>query len=319
MASPLVCSTSHPSDADWCLAIECYSRFASSGLFASPGPDFAAATSWTFVKGSAAAASVARLAVAIPGASPGRLWATTETAGVWSGVLAAGGGSVMWDIKGALQFSQKSGGAVPYSGLAVLPGSGGADITVMTMLSDSNTSIWRTADSGGTWSRLPFTVSDAPKWWGAGRNFMTGLNAATSLAFDPRAAVPTLWATDFFGVYAAAVPPAGSAVTLAFSAVEAGHEEVCVNFVKAPAIGDVVTGGADVGGWRLNNGLATWPDATIKAADGWAHNCAFDASLTTKVSSSGASVDAIWVTAGDEYGSCAATSTSFWNQFSPLH
>ena len=68
-------------------------------------------------------------------------------------------------------------------------------------------------------------------------------------------------------------PPGAPA--LAFTNVEAGHEEVCVNVVRAPAAGPLLSGAADVGGWRHDQGEAAWPTATFKAADGWAHICVF--------------------------------------------
>lgn len=61
---------------------------------------------------------------------------------------------------------------------------------------------------------------------------------------------------------------------------------------------------ADVGGWRHDSGLDSWPNSTFHAADGWAHNCVFDISTTLSASPDGSSPDATWVTAGDEYGSC---------------
>ena len=42
----------------------------------------------------------------------------------------------------------------------------------------------------------------------------------------------------------------------------------------------------------------------MKAADGWAHNCLFSIDTTESVAASGTTPDAVWVTAGDEYGSC---------------
>ena len=268
------------------------------GLFASPGPDYADAATWTFVAGSDGPASLNRLA-AVP-AQPARLWATAQRGGIWSGTVAADGASwrVTWDVAGALADE-----GVPFSGVAVRDG--GRDVVVMSMLESSNTSIFRSVDGGANFARANWSVTSLVPWWGQ-RDYNTGLNAASSLAFDPLAeaggAAPELWATDFFGAYRADASPGAAA--LSFVNVEAGHEEVCMNTIRAPAVGDLLSGAADVGGWRHDAGPGAWPASTMKAADGWAHNCVFNIDLTLRVAPSGASADVIWVTAGDEYGSC---------------
>ena len=127
-----------------------------------------------------------------------------------------------------------------------------------------------------------------------------------------------------------------------------------MNVIRAPAIGDVVSGAADVGGWRHDAGVGAYPSSTIKAADGWARasgvavprdwrratpgcalpdspprttastrsrartaprtcapphthpppltpdNCMFGVDMTLALAPSGATVDAVWATAGDE-------------------
>ena len=96
------------------------------------------------------------------------------------------------------------------------------------------------------------------------------LNAASSLAWEESSPSPTLWATDFFGTYAAV---SAATTNLSFANVERGHEEVCMNFIIDPPVGAVLSGAADVGGWVHDAGVSAWPTKTFAAADGWAHNC----------------------------------------------
>jgi hypothetical protein len=269
------------------------------GLFASAGP-YEDPSTWSFVAGSGAPTSINRLVFGA-GGDGARLWAAAAKGGVWGGTLSRGGGggggwAVTWDAAaGAL-----GGEGVPFSGIAVR-GAGGADIAVVSMLYDSNTSVWRSEDGGRSWARLAFSVSSGVPWWGS---YSLALNAASSLSWEEGGAggaPPTLWATDFFGVYAAPAPP--GAASLAFANVERGHEEVCVNVVRVPPAGPIISGSADVGGFA-HAALGAYPNRTLAAADGWAHNCVFDAAATLALAPSGAAADALWVTAGDEYGSC---------------
>lgn len=330
------------------------------GLFASAGPQYADAASWAFVAGSSAPRVVARLAL-VPEA-PGRVWATAAN-GVWGGTVSpapGGGWAVAWDIAGALAYVGQ-----PFAGIAVR--AGGIDITAMTLDYNTNTTLWRSVDGGATWTRLVWNVTSPVPWWGG---FMLGLNAAASLAWEEGEKGETLWVTDFFGTYAAVAADSPS-TPLHFIAAEAGHEETCINFVKAPPVGDVISGAADVGAWRHDAGVAVYPSENVHAADGWAHvrvldggaanrsrgaptqqggegcsrkinlcvqylrptspphtpphhpappprphtpphhpapqNCYFDADLTLALAPSGTTADALWVTAGDEYGSCHGT------------
>jgi hypothetical protein len=274
------------------------------GFFASPGPNYTDPASWSWVRGSDAPAEVNRV-VAVPlqdGSVGGALWATAASGGVWRGTVAAdgsGGWGVQWAVAGAL-----AGAGVAFSGLALAPG--GADVTAMAFAYNSNTTLWRSLDSGATWALQNWTMRSSVPWWGA---YALALNAASSLSYEPAGAQgqpPLLWATDFFGVYYAPLPPAASSSSsvLAFTSAEAGHEEVCLNVLRAPAVGWPVSGSADVGGMVHSAGFGAYPPRTMAAHDGWAHNCLFDAAFTASASPSGASADALWVTAGDEYGSC---------------
>jgi hypothetical protein len=49
------------------------------------------------------------------------------------------------------------------------------------------------------------------------------------------------------------------------------------------------------------------PTSTFKAADGWDHNCIFGIDTTVTLAPNQRVVDAVWVTGGDEYGSCHGT------------
>ena len=261
------------------------------GIFSSAGPDYT--TGWRFVTGSEAPVLITRL-ISSAGGSPGRVWATANSGGIWSGVLTQDGSAVTWDVAGALADAD-----MPFAGIAVRPNSSGADVVVMTESESSNTTLWRSLDAGATWTQLAKTVTSDVPWW---NGYMLELNAAASLSWDPHAATPTLWATDFFGVYMALAPPA--VTNLSFAAVEHGHEEACMNFVLAPAVGDVVSGAADVGAWVHDAGTAAYPTSNVPSADGWSHNCYFDAVVTLSLAPGNATADTLWITAGDEYGAC---------------
>eukprot|EP00040_Diaphanoeca_grandis_P027314 m.155105 g.155105 ORF g.155105 m.155105 type:complete len:827 (+) comp30924_c0_seq6:1734-4214(+) len=265
------------------------------GLFASAGPNYTDTRTWSFVLESNMPSTINRLVYVNTS-----VWATCHSGGVWKGKIVATTTSTnttykaIWEVSGALANAQ-----VPFSGIAVRDN--GLDVVVMSLLTNSNQSIWRSLNAGRTFARLNWTCTSSVPWWGH-NDYNTDLNAGSSLSFDPFSTTPTLWATDFFGVYHAPAPT--SATLLAFTNVETGHEEVVVNVVKAPAVGDLLSGAADVGGWRHDGGIATWPSATFKAADGWAHNCLFSIDSTLSLAPDGKSMDAVWVTAGDEYGSC---------------
>lgn len=66
----------------------------SVGLFASSGPDYSDAGTWSFVSGSGAPTSINRL-VTLPG---GRVWATANAGGVWSGTIGPGAGGSGWQV-----------------------------------------------------------------------------------------------------------------------------------------------------------------------------------------------------------------------------
>jgi hypothetical protein len=199
---------------------------------------------------------------------------------------------VTWEVSGALSEQD-----VPFSGIAVR--NGGNDIVVMSMLYDNNTTLYRSIDSGSTFTKLNWTCTSSVPWWGK-NDFNTNLNAASSLSLD--SITGQIWATDFFGTYVSDFPE--SATSLSFQNVETGHEEVCMNTIREPTVGHLLSGAADVGGWLHDQGIDSWPSSTFKAADGWAHNCLFSIDFTLSLASSGTSVDTVWVTAGDEYGSC---------------
>ena len=77
-----------------------------------------------------------------------------------------------------------------------------------------------------------------------------------------------------------------------------------MNTIRDPPAGALLSGAADVGGWRHDGGIDAYPSTTFTAADGWAHNCLFAVDYTLALAPGGASADAVWVTAGDEYGAC---------------
>ena len=64
------------------------------GLFASSGPDYTDAATWSFVTGSGAPTGINRL-LALPG---GRVWATANAGGVWSGTVGPGAGGAGWQV-----------------------------------------------------------------------------------------------------------------------------------------------------------------------------------------------------------------------------
>ena len=271
--------------------------------------------------------------IAISG-EPGKIWLSCGKGGVWKGTISSSGSSsvrqdeevtlssvrqdeevasssvrqdeevalssvrqdeevtsswqVTWEVAGAL-FEQD----VPFSGIAVR--NGGKEVVVMSLLYDNNTTLFRTIDSGATFTKLNWTCTSSVPWWGK-NDFNTNLNAASSLSFDP--VTGQLWATDFFGVYVAD-DLLDNSTTLSFQNVETGHEEVCMNTIREPAVGYLLSGAADVGGWMHNDGIEHWPNSTFKAADGWAHNCLFSIDLTLSLAPNGASADAVWVTAGE--------------------
>lgn len=285
----------------------------SAGLFASSGPDFSDESTWSFVIGSGGDATmpadINRIAIS---GEPGKIWLSCGKGGVWKGTISSSGSSsvrqdeevalssvrqdeevtsswqVTWEVAGAL-FEQD----VPFSGIAVR--NGGKEVVVMSLLYDNNTTLFRSIDSGATFTKLNWTCTSSVPWWGK-NDFNTNLNAASSLSFDP--VTGQLWATDFFGVYVAD-DLLDNLTTLFFQNVETGHEEVCMNTIREPAVGNLLSGAADVGGWMHNDGIENWPNSTFKAADGWAHNCLFSIDVTLSLAPNGASADAVWVTAGE--------------------
>lgn len=54
--------------------------------------------------------------------------------------------------------------------------------------------------------------------------------------------------------------------------------QVCMNFVKAPPTGQVLSGAADDFGWLHNNGLDAYPSSIFPSKD--VHNCGFGADYT---------------------------------------
>jgi xyloglucan-specific exo-beta-1,4-glucanase len=266
----------------------------SIGLFASSGPDFTDASTYSFVVGSGGDATlpsdINRIAVT---GEPGELWLTCGKGGVWKGTLTTASGAssswqVKWDINGALSEQD-----VSFSGIAIK--NAGKEVVVMSMLYDNNTTLFRSIDSGATFVKLNWTCTSSVPWWGQ-NDFNTNLNAASSLSFDPNTG--QLWATDFFGVYVAD-DLSDNSTQISFQNVETGHEEVCMNTIREPVVGSLLTGAADVGGWVHDNGVNTWPSSTFKAADGWAHNCLFSIDFTLSLSPNDKSADAVWVTAGE--------------------
>ena len=288
--------------------------------------------SWVFVAGSSNATvgiagpfDIARIAVLTRApAAQRRLWVTTAVGGVWSGVLTPSADNsswaMDWDVRGAL-----ADVGAAFNALAVAPD--GSDVIAVTSSTSSNTTLWRSTDAGMSFTRLNWTSRSSVPWWGS---YQLALNAAAAAAFDPHAGVsaPSLWVTDYFGVWHADVftrsgPSSSSTVSTATSSLEGstsssttsststlqfvneetGHEEVCVNFIKSPLVGPLLSGAADVGGWRHDGGTLRYPNATFSAHDGQ-HNCAFGADCTQSLNAGATAPDALWVTMGDEYGFC---------------
>jgi hypothetical protein len=66
----------------------------SVGFFASAGPDYSDASTWSFVSGSDAPSGINRLVV-LP---DGRVWATASVGGVWSGTFGPVAGGAGWQV-----------------------------------------------------------------------------------------------------------------------------------------------------------------------------------------------------------------------------
>jgi hypothetical protein len=160
----------------------------SLGLFASAGPDYTDASTWSFVAGSDAPNEINRFALPTSPSQPGQLWASANHGGVWSGRIiaatSAGAGveydetprgaasgtadaaaataskwGIKWDVSGALADAD-----VPFSGIAL--SADARTVVVMSFLTNSNQSIWRSDDGGSSFHRLNFTVNSSVPWWG---------------------------------------------------------------------------------------------------------------------------------------------------------
>lgn len=182
----------------------------SLGFFASAGPDYVDAQTWSFVTDSGLPIGVNRL-VTLPG---GRVWATASAGGVWSGNIGPGAGGSGWQVcSGAhitflvcmllvlphqrMKVTWTVAGALadayaPFAGIAVALG--GSDVVVMSLEFNSTTRFWRSLDAGSTFAPVPWTLTSQVPWWGS-NTYDLKLNAASSLSWDPHASAPTLWAT----------------------------------------------------------------------------------------------------------------------------
>jgi xyloglucan-specific exo-beta-1,4-glucanase len=185
----------------------------SAGLFASAGPDYSDAGTWSFVSGSDAPSGINRLAT-LPG---GRIWATASVGGVWSGTIGAVAGGAGWKVSCAsgscalfsvlvnsrslrlspLQVTWGIAGALAdtyaaFAGIAV--STDGMDVVVMSLEFNSTTRLWRSLDGGDSFAAVPWTLVSQVPWWGSNA-YDLALNAACSLSWDPHAIVPTIWAT----------------------------------------------------------------------------------------------------------------------------
>ncbi len=169
--------------------------------------------------------------------------------------------------------SQAAG--VAYNGLALDP-SNAAKVVVIRGEMNSNATMYRTTTAGAVWSQISSGthVSSVP-WW-IGKSWLWAAQVSACVINPDRPA--QLWYGDWYGVwktddYAASSPT--------WNNYENGHEEVVTFTLIAPPSPsiDLISGGADMEGFRHNNGPDSYPSHDMGTAPGNGAGCDFQASF----------------------------------------
>jgi xyloglucan-specific exo-beta-1,4-glucanase len=146
--------------------------------------------------------------------------------------------------------------SVVYNALALDP-SNASKAVVMRGGPVYNNAIYKTTDGGGTWSAVGTSHTSTVPWWTS-----AWWSAWPSAMVINPANTTQAWYGDWFGVwktdnYTVASPT--------WSNFENGHEEIVTFTLRAPPAPsvDLLSGAADVGGFRHNNGPNGYPSATM--------------------------------------------------------
>lgn len=127
----------------------------------------------------------------------------------------------------------------PFNALALSPDG----LVLASPYSTSRTPIYKSEDLGSSWSEMPTQKSGTVPWWDG---YMEDWQAVSRLAFDPREP-SRVWLTDWFGVWTTG--DYTDAPTLWMN-VETGHEELVIFDLLALPDGTLLSGAADVDGFR---------------------------------------------------------------------
>jgi photosystem II stability/assembly factor-like uncharacterized protein len=200
-------------------------------------------TGVTWQKLAGSPAQVNRLATA----PDGSLYATHQ-----SGVSKFSGG--VWSNL------QPGGLSAPFCAISINPLNPN---DLLTALGETQqTKIFRSTDSGATWTEKQRTHASTVPWW---TDVMLTDQWIAAMEFDP-SAPGRVWFTDWGGVLRTESIDAQPAL---FVNYEVGHEEL-VNFaLAAPAQGALLLSGhADQDGFNHNNGLDSFPSRNFSANGG---------------------------------------------------
>ncbi len=144
------------------------------------------------------------------------------------------------------------GEAGAYGGLSVDPANA-AHIVAVRDCQTFNCRIYRTTNTGSSWSQVFASYSSSVPWWSS-----NWFSAATSnVVIDPFNS-GRVWLADWYGVWR--TDNIGAATT-SWSNYESGHEELVLFSLKHGPTGSLNSGTADVGGFR-HASLTTFPSTT---------------------------------------------------------
>ncbi len=214
-----------------------YAAVSGTGIFKSTD----SGATWTWFGGST---NPRRLKIA----PNGNIWLTTGTGvskynGAWTNYAPAGAG-------------------VACNAVAINPANSN-EVLVARETALNTSSIWRTLDAGTTWTQLNYSVSSSATW------AIPSLHnyRPTDFVYDPFNSGTTsaiVWGDRWRTLNIAATG------TVAWQEQEAGHEEDVTGALAAPPSGtELFVGVFDDDGFRMNNGLDSYPTKQLGIVGSW--------------------------------------------------